>query len=143
VAVAVSVKEQGVPGDVLQPGSYVNLLAFIPDKSGRRTPMRVLKRVFVLAVGGRGIRPEGNPLAGAEEGSASYRTLTIEVSEDTSLDLKKVQDFIGGPMEVEAMSESVSAVPGEGKVPQDVLDAVKSGAAAGGGATSPLRPGGG
>ena len=142
LAVAVSVKEQGI-GDVLQPGSYVNLVANIPDRSGKLTPMRVLKRVFVLAVGGRGIRSEASPMASAEEGSASYRTLTIEVSDETSLDLKKVQGVIGGPMEVEGLSESVSTVPGEGKIPPEVMDIVKAAAAAGGGATSPLRPGGG
>jgi len=80
--VAIPIPVRLALGDILRPGDRVNLLARVPMKDGKINVDRVIDRVRVLAVGGKGLQEPVGGGRGEDEGSTTYRQITIEVSSD-------------------------------------------------------------
>jgi Flp pilus assembly protein CpaB len=87
------------PGTILNVYDRINLIGVFEVSNKRRT-YRIIADVRVLAVGGRG--PTGTDISGGEvrtpRASRSYRSVTIEVSPDVSLQLNDVLAHIQGPL---------------------------------------------
>jgi Flp pilus assembly protein CpaB len=125
VAMVVPLRE--APGDILRPGDRVNLVARVPTKDGRILPERILEDVLVLAVGGRGLR-ETPGASGADEGATTYRSITIEVTPEASLQLEQILTYVGGGVRVELL-KSLSgreASPRAGRIKPDILQLLES-----------------
>ncbi len=105
---------------------------------------RVVRQdLFVLAVGGKGPRETGS--GSAEEGAASYRSITVEVTRKASLDLGRVLAHVGGNVRVEVMSPDAPKSATAGQVLPGVLDRLESAGTSAGrsGGAAPAVPRGG
>jgi Flp pilus assembly protein CpaB len=95
VAHTITVNPQMTPGDMLRVGDRVNVCAILPDVNKKVKPLTIIEGAKVLAVGGRTV--SDHPIAGrGDEGAASYRSLTLELSEKVALKLVIVLTYRSG-----------------------------------------------
>jgi len=101
VAITVPLDSKMVPGDILRTNDQVNILGMFGDKGALKT-YRILRGVRVLGIGGAGINPgkveTPNRLY---KGQRTYRSITIELPEDVSLQLANVLTHVSGGCWVE------------------------------------------
>ncbi|HUT02158.1 MAG TPA: Flp pilus assembly protein CpaB [Phycisphaerae bacterium] len=127
VAVTVPVDPRMSLGDILSQNDRVNILGLVPVGQQLRT-FRIIKGVRVLAIGGEGIRPnkvmEWTPKS--KQGSRSYRSITIEVSPDVSIQLANVLTHVSGSCWVELLSSSEARSADFGKISPELKDKAAS-----------------
>lgn len=121
IAMAVPLRE--APGDILRPGDRVNLVALVSLDGQPAKPERIIEDVKVLAVGGKSLRetPFSDSSYAREQGITTYRTITIEVSPEASLQLETILTSTSGGVRVEVLSPKARPSPRAGKVNQMVL----------------------
>lgn len=90
-------------GDMLSVGDRVNLKGVFSVRGGPLNTYRMIEAVRVLNVGGRGAS-EGS--GRGRGGMKSYRKITIEVSEDVSLQLSNLFSHMQGEVQLELRSAS-------------------------------------
>jgi hypothetical protein len=132
VGKGIPLRETDVLGDILKPGNYVNLVADVPGKG----PTRLIERVFVLAVGGKGARPFEGGVEAPETGSTSYRTITIELSKKAAIDLEKVIKYVVGTVYAE-FNPATDAPDDPPQVDQEIVALADSRIKTGGGGGVP------
>jgi hypothetical protein len=125
-------------GDILRQGDRVNLLARLPTPDGKARVERVIERVRVLGVGGKGLVERPGSPRGEDEGLAAYRKITIELSAEAALEMRKILSYPIGGLDVELLkqtrdSDRSSASP---QVKPGVLQMLESGG------SPATRPGG-
>jgi Flp pilus assembly protein CpaB len=90
VAIAIAIDSRLSPGDILVPNDRVHILGQINGKMHR-----IIKGVRVLAVGGRGDDgPQKTRIGGAS--LTSYRSVTVEMPEEVSIQWANVQTHVNG-----------------------------------------------
>ena len=97
VAAFLRVDPNSAPGDMLRVNSRVNVygLVSVPGKGTR--PYAILKNVRVISVGGSSADPdEGIGPGNRRRTGRSYRSVGIEVTEKTALDIMGVLAMIRG-----------------------------------------------
>lgn len=101
VAITVPLDSKVVPGDILRTNDQVNILAMIGEKGALKT-YRILRGVRVLAIGGEGIDP-GKVLKSDSRVKRlrTYRSITIELPEEVSIQLANVLTHVSGGCWVE------------------------------------------
>ncbi len=101
VAITVPLDSKVVPGDILRTNDQVNILAMIGEKGALKT-YRILRGVRVLAIGGEGIDPgrvmKSNRVV---KRLRTYRSITIELPEEVSIQLANVLTHVSGGCWVE------------------------------------------
>jgi len=119
VAVPLDVDPRYVPGDILRVYDRVNILAVLSvDRKPHRT-YRVMEYVRVLAVGGRGEQQRYLVDArGARKGQMprTYRSITVEVPKDKSLELMNVLTHRIGAIRLELCRSGKNAEIDESKI---------------------------
>lgn len=118
VAVSIDMDPRVAPGDILRVGDRVNILARLSVGRGPLKTYRVVEGLRVLAVGGRGrkqMAAYGKSRRPFEEGLRSYRSITVEVFPDVSLQLENVLSHKVGSVRVELLNpaEKLSATAGQ------------------------------
>jgi Flp pilus assembly protein CpaB len=108
VAHTIDINPQMTPGNMLRVGDRVNVYALLPDAKGKVGPLTIIEGVQVLAIGGRTV--SDRPAAGrSDDGSASYRSLTLALPKNVSLKLVNVLTHRSGDPWVDLCR------PGEGR----------------------------
>ncbi|MCD6364483.1 MAG: hypothetical protein J7M14_01275 [Planctomycetes bacterium] len=106
-AFTVSIEPRVAPGMILSVGDRVALLGKFSLKGGGLKSYRIIQGVRVLAVGGV-VGHSGGTLDRrstlSRKGQRSYRSLTLEVSPETSTQLDNVLSFVQGPPRVVVLS---------------------------------------
>jgi hypothetical protein len=138
VAMVVPLRES--LGNTLRPEDRVNLVARIPMKDGRVRPERIIEDVFVLGIGGKGLSPSGSGGAGGDEGSTSYRTITIEVTKQASLQLEQILVYVGSGVRVELLKPDSTRSPQAGIVKAGVIEQLESSGPPVRGGGAPIAP---
>jgi hypothetical protein len=131
---------QLVPGDILRVGDRVNLLGSLSMGGKPQSIYRIVAGVRVRAIGGRGPRDtEGPARPGAPDaGMRAYRSITVEVAPDVSLQLATILSYVQGGLTVELLNpaETISERR-EGKINPDEPELLKLAAGPARGGTPP------
>jgi len=117
VAVAVPLDPERSLGTILRQNDRVNILGRVSVDGGPLKTYRILEGVRVLAIGGVG--PEqGKPLTGVTKlgGMRIYRSLTIQVTPEVSLQLANVLTHVSGGCYVELRSSEEPEPEGDPKI---------------------------
>jgi len=115
VAHTVTIDPQRSPGEVLNVGDRVNILAMLAVNGKPLQAYRVIENVKVVAVGGRSYEsPDSSDRRRAGSGAArEYRGITVELPPDASLQLANVLSHAQGNCWLEVRNPRDSA-EGEG-----------------------------
>ena len=119
-----------VPKD-LRPGMYVDLAGAFPLGGDTATPLWIMDRVKVLAVGSHTLADEETE-AGRTRRSSNYRTIDIEVLPDEALQLFMITSMSVGDLHLSERNPSDRNVRAEGQINPVLLDMIKRRQAAGG-----------
>ena len=103
VAVTVPVDPFRSQGEMLRIGDKVNMCAFVRDRSGRVEPYRIISALKVLAIGGRwaGDTEPGAATPSVEGGLRAFKSVTVELTPQTSLALNAVLSNVVGSVWLE------------------------------------------
>jgi Flp pilus assembly protein CpaB len=99
VGLAVSVDSTKAPGDILMPNDLVNIVAHVSEVGGSAMKTyRIIEGVRVLAIAGAGLpSAKMDPrMTKPQTGSRSYRTITVELPKDLSLEFSNVLSYVNG-----------------------------------------------
>ena len=119
------VDPRSAPGTILSVGDRVALIGHLAVRGGRARAYRIIEGVKVLEIGGlagRSRRVGGGARRSGEQGQRSYRSLTIEVTDQTALQLHDVLSHVQGSVRVVVLSPSESDRFGD---KPEVLDALR------------------
>jgi hypothetical protein len=136
VLLTLPVDSKKSPGSVLRVGNYVNVLGMLPTKGGTYKSYRIIEKLKVVAIGGKGER--GARSGTAEKGSRTYNSITVEMrwkDPDVSLQWNNLETYLRGPAVIEICSPKfLSKIP-PGTIAPDLADFTKvaAGLAEGGG----------
>jgi Flp pilus assembly protein CpaB len=124
VGVTVPIDPQRVPGTLLRPRDRVNILAVLGPGKGPLKTYRIIDWVRVLAVGGRGPEQARATSSGTRRpvGMRIYRSITVEVTPDVSLQLANVLTHISGSCWVELISSKDAKPRNAGRINPDLKD---------------------
>jgi hypothetical protein len=105
VGLGVPLDSRMVPGDILRPNARVHIVGLLPVGGSLKT-FRIIEGVRVVAVAGAGLQPAKtmDRAARAEKGPRSYRSISIEVAQDVSLEFANVLTHVSGSCWVELVS---------------------------------------
>jgi len=109
----ISVDPQKTPGEILNVGDRVNILAMLAVAGKSVRAYRIIENLKVVAVGGRSYQQPGRVTRRRTGGSSSaarqYRKITVEVPPDVSLQLANVLSHVRGSAWVEVRNPADSA----------------------------------
>jgi Flp pilus assembly protein CpaB len=141
VAHTVPLNSAKIPGDMLRPNDKVNVMGLISAGGVPRT-YRIIEDVRVMAVGGKALDPGRAPSRSSRAaGSRIYRSVTIEVKPDVSLELANVLTHVDGDCWLELRSKTERKIPNAGQIDPAlknlagkarIVERGRSGSAAGG-----------
>ncbi len=106
-------------GDILRVGDRVNILAKLSIPGKGIGTYRIIEGVKVLAVGGQGLYDEQSTKRArqfAAEGLRSYRSVTIEIDPDVSLQLSNILSYCVGNIQLELRNPSQPLPAWAGKI---------------------------
>ena len=95
VGISIEFDTKQSPGDILRPGSLISLKGMFSVNGQPYKTYRIISDVRVLSVGGRG--KEGS----RRSNPTSYRQITIEVSQEVSLQLSNLLTHLVGDLQLE------------------------------------------
>jgi len=137
VGIAVAVDSRLSPGNILRPKDRVNICGQVNGEA-----RRIITGVRVLAVGGLGDdRNEGRRITGPKS-PTTYRSVTVELAKDVSLQWANIQSHVNGDCWVEVLSPTEKPTPEFGKIADD-LKGLGKGSAKPAAAEGPMGSGGG
>lgn len=107
VGYSLQVDARAVPGDMLRVGDYVNLVGRISLQGRPLQSYRIVERIRVLAIGGRGVKEAVLTGKGrarkADQGQRSFRSITVELLPAESLILDNVVSHVVGDVRIEVL----------------------------------------
>lgn len=106
-------------GDILRVGDRVNILAKLSIPGKGIGTYRIIEGIKVLAIGGQGLYDEQSTKRArqfAAEGLRSYRSVTIEIDPDVSLQLSNILSYRVGNIQLELRNPSQSLPSWAGKI---------------------------
>ncbi len=111
VGVTIPVDPRLAVGEMLRIGDRVNLKGMLPLGAEGVTAVRIIEGVSVLAIGGRSPQEryysgDEDPIDSAPEASRSYKSITIAVDEDVSLELDNVLSWVEGAVRLELVKST-------------------------------------
>jgi len=129
VAVAVPLDTKKVPGDILHQNDRVNIVGDVARNNMAPTPCRIIKGARVIAIGGVGPQNTRTIERGSRTASGtsrSYRSITIELPEDVSLEFSSALKCVSGDCWIELISSREPKSPEYNKITQEMKDLMKS-----------------
>ena len=103
----IAVEPRMAPGTICSVGDKVVLLGKISLGGAPLKSYRIIEGVRVLAIGGVGTQPPpvpGKRRSVRRTGQRSYRSLTIETTPETALQLDNVLSHVQGPLRINVLS---------------------------------------
>jgi len=110
-----------VPGNLLRVGDRINVLGMISLPNAPLKAYRIIEDLKVLTIGGQGMETSiGSARPVSSEGLRSYRTITVEVSKPSSLELANALSHVQGSVWIELRNPEDSPPAGAGQVAQEL-----------------------
>lgn len=114
IGLSIEVDPKTVPGQLLWVGSRVNIDAMLPTRGRAPSAQRVIEAVRILAVGGRVYTQEAG--SSGRRAASTYRSVTIEVKKDVSLQLQNVLSHKSGSVTLELRNSQEPLPSGAGTI---------------------------
>jgi len=107
VAVTIGIDPHTSLGRILRVGDRVNVLGMLSVKGQKVQAYRIIKALKVLAIGGQG--PPDSPAhsrrGASQRGVRTYRSITVEMKPEVSLQWANVRSYVRGIVSVELCSK--------------------------------------
>jgi len=107
VAVTIGIDPHTSLGRILRVGDRVNVIGMLSVKGQKVRAYRIIKALKVLAIGGLGLpdSPAHSRRGASERGARTYRSITVEMRPEVSLQWANVRSYVRGMVYVELCSK--------------------------------------
>lgn len=114
VAHTLAVDPRRVPGNLLRRGDRVHVKGMLPDPKGTLQSTYIIRGVRILAIAGKGAETTSaqSKSRTRNKAASSYGSITIEVTEEISLQLDNIISYVQGPVRIVVLNPN-DMIPGQ------------------------------